>query len=916
MTNANKRIQILIMALIMVLSTTLASNVTADPPTEASEFYYGVEYDWNSINPDIENFTGLDLPDIFSEVMGAADDAGFELIIGQIMTGSSNVYVHYTEDITPRTIQDINGQSVDVWSRSTDVTLRHGGLIDGIMLTEWSETTFGSPETKIDIDMTASVQDLLNVDMVFTEYLDDDYNLIGADMEFSMNTETAIGLSLDAELKGGGESIPVDFDFSISLGYAITNSNSEWRLEQPDSVYKDISANQEYFWDCYDCGTLQGDYDGSVDYSISVTGIPTEDIGLDEGEFDIEISDEITKLNQPFDNEMQAEFEYQTGEQLTVDLGNGDGLSTVVETCETCPPGNPIMFIMMGNVLAGASVSFGEEIAEEFSEELTENIGSIFGIESDDESEPYEPNYFYCDNGEQIYEWNVNDGYQNCGDGSDEESLFLQQVWSYQNGNDEVVTNYVASASNEIRQLSNTLMFECDNGDYVPWSHVNDGQYYGNCNDNSDEYDENNPKSFTCSNGMSISFEFLNDGDLDCDTGEDEGIDGLFTLDIVAYDDQGNLLDSDWKYICANDMDNSPSGYQCEISGSTDQFVYDQMTYATNLEYGQQQICLQLSISKVGDNNWPGPNSNLECHNTYIGPYFGDLALHIEDDILNWNAYAYDPENVQDTYMELQVTGPSGTTIISKTVPHSGDNAINDGGEITIYDEGEYCLTASLHHSDNDVMFAQEANCESYESNPEPSERLGTVLEAIAESNIGEVMESFGQNLETRMSDIQPFEEFPYNDGMWAPMWSNQYAAVVGVGVYVMDDDGAYTMVGPQTDDYSANTPVSMSMRYLTGVDASSAADSMEGAEELSAIVDVEQHDLGQITQDLENSGIDTSGLDLELPQVDIDNNDADDNSEVDEKIESDGLLPFVSPVAVLAIIGLAGFVFGNRKNE
>ena len=139
---------------------------------------------------------------------------------------------------------------------------------------------------------------------------------------------------------------------------------------------------------------------------------------------------------------------------------------------------------------------------------------------------------------------------------------------------------------------------------------------------------------------------------------------------------------------------------------------------------------------------------------------------------------------------------------------------------------------------------------------------------------------------------------------------------VVGVGIYVMDDDGAYTMVGPQTDDYSANTPASMSMRYLTGVDASSAADSMEGAEELSARVDVEQHDLGQITEDLENSGIDTSGLDLETPQVDIDNNDLDEDSEVEEKIESDGLLPFVSPVAVLAIIGLAGIVFGNRKNE
>ena len=580
---------------ILVAVTTPVTSVSAAPPTEEAEFYYGVEYDWNSVNPDIENFTGLDLPEFFAEIMGAADDAGFELIIGQINTGSSNVYVHYTEDVTPRTIQDINGQDVDVWSRTTDVTLRHGGLVDGVFMTEWSETkeTFGSQETKIDIDASTSIQNMLNVDMVFTEYLNNDYDLVGADMEFSIETQLATGLSIDALFKGDGESLPIDFDFGMSYGYSITDSTSQWRLQQPDSVYKDISENENYYWHCPDCGTLTGDYDGSIDYSVELTGIPTEEFGLDQGEFDIEISDEITKSNKSYDASMEAEFEYVSGDEMTVDLGNGDGLTTTVQTCETCPPGNPVMFMMMGNVIAGASQAFAEEIVDEFSENLSGDLTNIFGLGEEDR------------------------------------------------------------------------------------------------NDTEEESDE-------------------------------------------------------------------------------------------------------------------------------------------------------------------------------------------------------------------------------------PSEKIMEIVEAIIDSNLGEVMEAFGESLNSRMETIEPLEQFPYTDGMWAPMWSNQYAAVVGVGVYVMDENGAYTMAGPETSGYSSsNLPATMSIRYLTGTDANTAAEDMEDADELSDIVDVNQHDLSQITQDLENAGVDTSGLDIETPNLNIDNDeDSNQKTEAEEKINADGLLPFVSPFAVLVVIGLAGIVFGNRKNE
>jgi len=167
-------------------------------------------------------------------------------------------------------------------------------------------------------------------------------------------------------------------------------------------------------------------------------------------------------------------------------------------------------------------------------------------------------------------------------------------------------------------------------------------------------------------------------------------------------------------------------------------------------------------------------------------------------------------------------------------------------------------------------------------------------------------------NLEDRFEDVAPSEP-PYNDGMWAPMWSSEHAAMVGVGVYAMDDEGQYLMVGPATEGYSDETPVSLSIRYLTGVPASTAADEAETATEIEDIVNVEDHDLDQITEDLEDAGVDTS--EIELPS----NDDQDTGSETppqtaEELAEDAGLLPALSPLTVLAVISLAGIFVGRRS--
>ena len=291
--NTRSSLPSLLMTTLLLAALMPLGSVSA-APAEASEFYYGVEYDWSSVDTDLENFTGLDVPEILGEVMGAADDAGFNLIIGQLQTGSSNVYVHHTEDISTQTIMDASDNPVAVWSRTDDVTLRHGILADSILQTDWSETVFGSPTTGFDVDIVQSLEQVLTVDISYTEYLDDNSNLIGADMEFSMDMSAAIGLNIDALFEGDNEEFPIDFDSELTLGYSITDSSSEWRLGSPDSVYADVSSNEYFHWECEDCGSIDGDYTGAVDYSFSVSGIPTEDFGLDAGEFDFEVTDTLT----------------------------------------------------------------------------------------------------------------------------------------------------------------------------------------------------------------------------------------------------------------------------------------------------------------------------------------------------------------------------------------------------------------------------------------------------------------------------------------------------------------------------------------------------------------------------------------------------------------------------------------------
>ena len=1060
----------LIMTALFLFSTLPLGSVNATPQEE-SEFFYGVEYDWMSIDSDLNNFTGLDLPEIFSEVMGAADDSGFELIIGQLMTGSSNVYVHHSEDISPQTINNFDGEQVSVWSRTTDVTLRHGGLIDGILNTDWSEQTFGMQPTSFDIDVTSSSQSIVSVDILYTEYLDDSYNLIGADMVFSLDTHTSTNLDVDALFKGGGEELPIDFNAGISFGYSITDSESQWRLESPDPIYIELSSDDEYYWDCgysNHCGSVIGDYDGVVDYSFSVTGIPTEEFGFDSGEFDIEISDSLSQTEGEFEVDFNEEFDFYMGESMVVDLGDGNGLTTQVQSCENCPPGNPIMFIMMGYVLAGASESFADEVGQSFSDSLSEDLSNIFQV-SEDNDDYYEDDFWrYCDNGDMVPYYVFNDGYVDCSDGSDEVEFYaaLRSSVEYNDdlGYETITLGYSTMIQDSVLDMDHpgAPMYEClDDETVLDWEYVNDGYEY--CPDGDDERDKElvDNYDFICDDGVVIGLSLVNNENDDCSGGEDEPqFEWMELSDWYCQNDDvwlplsqvndGNIdcsdeydepyivngieyetfyCEEDGTYIftslvndgtadCSEGEDESEYGEgetsMFECSESDGQIIY--LSLVNNDEYGdcmygedeayfvESEIDRTFTCPDGEVINWGQLNDNVgDCsdfsdegaehkytinHNiltsdgtivhsdsvdlceadvcfdiNYGGYYilsdyspdmdYGTTNFCLITEIVNdkteqvvattqpecteifWgdeidyaslNSNGMELEHYMQingnlwttpysTDVETTITGPNGNVVYSNSDVVS-NNYIWDQGEIEVTDEGEYCMVITLTQDQKTTPYDTYTECVEATGEGVPSDRIEAIAQAFSESNLDEVMRSFGENLENRLQTIEPFEQFPYNDGSWAPMWSNQHAAIVGVGVYVMSDDGSHTLAGPDTAGYMDDAPAKMSIRYLTGVAASNAASSMESADELDEIVDVEQHDLELITEELENAGIDTS--DLTLPTQNTNQDSTTDNSEETavESAEDDGLLPFVSPLSVLAVIALAGAIISNRREN
>ena len=462
----------------LLLLTSIAPAVAATGPSDS--VIWGVSYDWGDFEGDVLEMTGVDTNAANEDLEAAAEYAGFDLASDQVLSGSSHFFIESWDGDETVEIQDIHGNTHQVSQRITELTVRHGLLADAGFTASWVDN-----DEAIDIWYSASQEMALVIDATYVEYVDSDLLVYGADLEMSGLVSNTADLSMNLQVIAAGEVEAPEVDLGYSISMEVPSLSSEWRVDQPLDYLQQLNEEPSddgngtfecdngeeipAYWendgeeDCSDgsdendrsgIGTIDGTFTTLTGYSLSaeISGIPTEEIGVNLDTFNVELSDNVPgqgSFSENFTNidGQMAEWNWECPpvggtERLTIDD------TTVEAQCGLAAPLSPAMAVMMAQSLAPAFDNGVQELSSVLQEQIESWIEEISGGDGGDD-------VFVCDNGEEIpADWE-NDGYEDCSDGSDE--------------NDEGST------------------FTCDNGDQIPANWENDGEE--DCSDGSDEND-------------------------------------------------------------------------------------------------------------------------------------------------------------------------------------------------------------------------------------------------------------------------------------------------------------------------------------------------------------------------------------------------------------------------------------------
>ena len=462
----------------LLLLTSIAPAAAATGPSDS--VIWGVSYDWGNFEGDVLEMTGVDTNSANEDLEAAAEYAGFDLASDQVLSGSSHFFIESWDGDETVEIQDIHGNTHQVSQRITELTVRHGLLADAGFTASWLDN-----DEAIDIWYSASQEMALVIDATYVEYVDSDLLVYGADLEMSGLVSNTADLSMNLQVIAAGEVETPEVDLGYSISMEVPSLSSEWRVDQPldylqqlneepsdggnDTFVCDNGEEIPAYWendgeeDCSDgsdengssgIGTIDGTFTTLTGYSLSaeISGIPTEEIGVNLDTFNVELSDNVPGQGSFSENFLDIDGQMAEWNWECPPVGGPEDLTiddtTVEVQCGIAAPVPPGMAVMMAQSLAPAFDNGVQELSSVLQEQIESWIEEISGGDGGDD-------VFVCDNGEEIPAYWENDGYEDCSDGSDE--------------NDEGST------------------FTCDNGEEIPANWENDGEE--DCSDGSDEND-------------------------------------------------------------------------------------------------------------------------------------------------------------------------------------------------------------------------------------------------------------------------------------------------------------------------------------------------------------------------------------------------------------------------------------------
>lgn len=406
-----------------LLVVSLASAIPTAAAEESDNLIWGVGYEWANLNTDVGSLTGVSIAEMLGEFSTAADYAGFNMTWLQVSSGESEIFVEQWNDDTIQEITDGDGDSHFVTTRMTELTVRHGTLLDVGLLSDWADEN-----ATYALSVYGDSEMVLTMDILYTEYVNADLDFVGADMAGSMNFELGQMIGIDLFVVGGNETLDWDVELDVDVGFEVTEMESTWRLNEPSNLYSEMIdsdktepySNVSSFWcDGVDdnCNGLSGSYSTVSDYSISLTGLPADEIGLDADAFDLVISDSFPDSG-TFNEVVEEYFEIDFwGDGQQVSVYDSFNWNTTIETGVAAdhPPFSPFVEVSVGYPMGAAfDGSSGSDSMADAIEAALENWVS------DVEESVSGNDTFVCDDGNEIPASWVNDGENDCTDGSDE----------------------------------------------------------------------------------------------------------------------------------------------------------------------------------------------------------------------------------------------------------------------------------------------------------------------------------------------------------------------------------------------------------------------------------------------------------------------------------------------------------------
>ena len=823
--NMKQRLSSLFISLILL--TSLAPVAAATAPSDSVIF--GFSYDWENFENDVLDMTGVDTNEANQDLEEAADFAGFDLDLDQVLSGATHLYIESWDDSETVLIEDSNGISHEVSKRVTELTVRHGILADAGFTSSWIDEN-----EAIDIWYSASQEMVLIIDATYTEYVDSDMLVYGADLEMSGEIGNNADLSFNVQVIAAGEVESPEVDLGYSISMEIPSLSSEWRANHPMNYLQQL--NQE--------------------------------MNFDENELEIFICDNGEEIPSSWVNDGYEDC-YDGSDE------------TMVWSCRA-----NVNLMTLPNLQRSSFVeSFSESTDPDWCGSLVPNELGL------DESPSNLPNsddlYGWYDEGlggamarndTHIWEHGLNEN--QCSDyGGDSWHENLEMCGWFLDGNSS------SDSSMIYEDCCGFSKYELV-GDYLyiasPITIVN---YGGNFTTNGNIQGEfNTLTGYTMSaqiNGIST---------------EDLGL-NLDTFNVQLSDSipgQGTFYDS------FEDLDGQMSSWDWNcppVASGTEELVIDgtnvqvQCGLASPISPGMA-VMMASSLEPAFDNGIRELSSVIQSQfESWLSEISGDEGndIFICDNGEEIPSY-WENDGEEDCSDGSDESGGSFTCENGETIPAGWEN-----------DGEQDCSDGS---DENDSSGGSES-----------SGKIESMYNALMESNLEKTMTAFSEKLDQLVSDNIPTEPIINLDDSCALLfWTVDDSRVVGFAIFNSNENllGS-TVYGVKDHDIDLNVD------YFDGEDARNSKNSILGVNDLREIAPESRHDISGLYEilgpdyipDLDQTDTDKDGI---IDYFDQDDDDDGIPDWEDDELNSNTSIPGISSLAVISLLGLVAILSSRKK--